>query len=54
MPVTTLDPVTALLVIDLQQAIVQRAMAHPAQEVVHRAAASDAFLALLARRPLPQ
>jgi nicotinamidase-related amidase len=39
MPATALDPVTALVVIDLQKAIVQRATAHPAQEVVQRAAA---------------
>jgi nicotinamidase-related amidase len=39
MPATTLDPVTALVVIDLQQGIVQRATAHPVLEVVQRAAA---------------
>jgi nicotinamidase-related amidase len=39
MPASTLDPVTALIVIDLQKAIVQRAAAHPAQQVVQRAAA---------------
>jgi nicotinamidase-related amidase len=38
MPATTLDPVTALLVIDLQQGIVSRPTAHPAQEVVRRCA----------------
>lgn len=39
MPATQLDPVTALIVIDLQQAIVHRATAHPAQDVVRRSAA---------------
>ena len=46
MPATALDPVTALVVIDLQKAIVQRATAHPVQEVVQRAAAlAQAFRA---------
>jgi nicotinamidase-related amidase len=39
MPATTLDPVTALVVIDLQKGIVQRATAHPPQEIVKRSAA---------------
>lgn len=39
MPATTLDPVTALIVIDLQKAIVSRATAHPPQQVVQRSAA---------------
>jgi nicotinamidase-related amidase len=39
MPATTLDPGTALIVIDLQKAIVGRPLAHPAQEVVKRSAA---------------
>ena len=37
MPVTTLDPVTALIVIDLQQGIVCLPTAHPIAEVVQRA-----------------
>ena len=53
MPATTLVPVTALLVIDLQQAIVQRAMAHPAPRL-GETDTSATFLAPLARRPLPQ
>jgi nicotinamidase-related amidase len=39
MPATTLDPVTALIVVDLQKAIVSRATAHPPQEIVKRSAA---------------
>ena len=38
MPVTTLDPRTALIVIDLQQGIVSQATAHPAAEIVRNAA----------------
>ncbi len=44
MPVTTLDPATALVVIDLQKGIVGRPTAHPAGEVVTRVRAlADAF-----------
>ena len=39
MPITTLDPITALIVIDLQAGIVALPTAHPATEVVARAAA---------------
>lgn len=38
MPITTLDARTALLVIDLQQGIVRLPTAHPAAEIVKRAA----------------
>ncbi|WP_063007354.1 isochorismatase family protein [Nocardia kruczakiae] len=38
MPVTTLDPATALIVIDLQQGIVGRPLAHPVEPVIARAA----------------
>jgi nicotinamidase-related amidase len=34
MPVTTLDPHTALIVVDLQQGIVSRPLAHPVADVV--------------------
>ncbi len=44
MPVTTLDPGTALIVIDLQQGIVSMPTAHPASEVVKNASAlADTF-----------
>jgi nicotinamidase-related amidase len=44
MAVTTLDPKTALVVIDLQKGIVALPTAHPAGEVVWRASAlADAF-----------
>ncbi|MDW3686275.1 isochorismatase family protein [Cupriavidus sp. CV2] len=44
MPVTVLDPKTALVVIDLQQGIVSLPVAHPVDEVVkHSAALSAAF-----------
>jgi nicotinamidase-related amidase len=39
MPVTTLDPRTALIVIDLQQAVVAMPTAHPVAPVIDRAAA---------------
>lgn len=39
MPATLLDPITALVVIDLQKAIVSRTLAHPPQQVVQRSAA---------------
>ncbi|WP_227982235.1 isochorismatase family protein [Nocardia spumae] len=38
MPVTAVDPATALIVIDLQQGIVSRELAHPVEPVVTRAA----------------
>ncbi|WP_305780130.1 isochorismatase family protein [Nocardia nova] len=38
MPVTTLDPATALIVIDLQHGIVDRPLAHPVEPVITRAA----------------
>jgi len=38
MPVTTLDPKTALVVIDLQKGIVARQAAHPMDQVLKRAA----------------
>jgi nicotinamidase-related amidase len=44
MTVTTLDPKTALVVIDLQKGIVTRSTAHPMGEVVkHASALADAF-----------
>jgi nicotinamidase-related amidase len=44
MAITTLDPNTALLVIDLQQGIITLPTVHPAAEVVRRAAAlAEAF-----------
>ena len=44
MPLTALDPITALVVIDLQRGMVSLPTAHPAAEVVRRAAAlADAF-----------
>ncbi len=44
MPVTVLDPVTALIVIDLQKGIVDRATAHPAADVVAKGRLlADAF-----------
>jgi hypothetical protein len=49
MAATTLDPKTALVVVDLQKGVVGRATAHPVDEVVARAEAgtTDAILALL-------
>jgi len=38
MPASTLDPVTALIVIDLQKGIVSRPTAHPVQDVVRHCA----------------
>ena len=50
MPLTEIDPVTALVVIDLQAGIVAQPLAHPADGVVRNAAAlADAFR----RRRLP-
>ncbi len=50
MPATTLDPKTALILIDLQKGIVGLPTAHPAGEIVTRAARlADAFR----RRGLP-
>jgi len=50
MPATTLDPKTALIVVDLQKGIVGLPTAHPGAEVVARAARlADAFR----RRGLP-
>jgi nicotinamidase-related amidase len=44
MPLTTLDPITALILIDLQKGIVGLPTAHPAGEVVkHASALADAF-----------
>lgn len=44
MPVTTLDPKTALVVIDLQKGVVGLPTAHPTSEVVKRASElADAF-----------
>jgi nicotinamidase-related amidase len=46
MPLTTLDPTTALLVIDLQNVIVAQPIAHPAEQVVqHTRELADAFRA---------
>jgi nicotinamidase-related amidase len=46
MPVTTLDPKTALVVIDLQKGIVGMPTAHPTSDIVrHAAALADAFRA---------
>jgi len=39
MPITTLDPTTALVVIDLQRGIVGNKTAHPAADIIARAAA---------------
>jgi len=50
MPLTSLDPVTALVVIDLQRGVVGLPTAHPVQQVVANASAlADAFR----RRKLP-
>ena len=44
MPLTTLDPKTALIVIDLQKGVVGLPTAHPTVDVVKRTAAlADAF-----------
>jgi nicotinamidase-related amidase len=44
MPVTVLDPRTALIIIDLQKGIIVLPAVHPFDEVVHRAASiADAF-----------
>jgi nicotinamidase-related amidase len=44
MPITTIDSVTALIVLDLQKGIVNLSTAHPTSEVVKRAAElTDAF-----------
>src|ERR1700744_699982 len=44
MPVTTLDPKTALIVVDLQKGIVGLPTAHPTSEVVkHARELADAF-----------
>ena len=44
MPVTTLDPKTALIVIDLQKGIISRPTVHPTAEIVkHAAALAEAF-----------
>jgi nicotinamidase-related amidase len=44
MPVTVLDPKTALVLIDLQKGIVSRPTVHPAAEIVRQAAAlAEAF-----------
>jgi len=46
MPITTLDPKTALVLIDLQRGIVAMPTAHPSGEIVQRAATlADAFRA---------
>lgn len=50
MPVTTLDPKTALIVIDLQQGIVSYPTVHPSAEVVRNA---SALAAAFRRRGLP-
>ena len=44
MPVTTLDPKTALIVVDLQKGVVSRPIAHPLDGVVkHAGALAEAF-----------
>jgi len=44
MPISTLDPKTALIVIDLQKGIVSLPVAHPVDQVIERACAlTDAF-----------
>ena len=44
MPLTTLDPVAALIVIDLQKGIVASPLAHPSSDILSRAAQlADAF-----------
>lgn len=50
MPVTTLDPVTALIVVDLQTGIVTLPLAHPAAGVIER---SVALLRAFRERRLP-
>jgi hypothetical protein len=50
MAVTTLDPKTALIVIDLQNGIVALPTVHPAGEVVKYASAlADAFVGMACR-----
>jgi nicotinamidase-related amidase len=50
MPLSTLDPRPALVVIDMQKGILRMPVAHPASEIVQRAASvADAFR----RRQLP-
>jgi nicotinamidase-related amidase len=44
MPISTLDPKAALIVIDLQKGIVSMPVAHPVEDVIERACAlADAF-----------
>jgi nicotinamidase-related amidase len=50
MPVTTLDPKTALIVIDLQKGIAALTGAHPMAEIIER---SSALAAAFRRRGLP-
>jgi nicotinamidase-related amidase len=53
MTVTTLDPKTALIVIDLQKGIVSRPTAHPVGEVMKRASAlAGAFRRMVCRSSL--
>jgi nicotinamidase-related amidase len=50
MPLSTIDPKTALIVIDLQKGIVDAPTVHPVPEIVERSATlADAFR----RRGLP-
>jgi nicotinamidase-related amidase len=50
MPVTTLDPKTALVVIDLQKGIVGLPTAHPINEVVKHARTTREIIELLNKR----
>jgi nicotinamidase-related amidase len=50
MAITTLDPKTALIVIDLQKGIVARATAHPIADVINQA---SALVEAFRRRQLP-
>jgi nicotinamidase-related amidase len=50
MPLTTLDPNTALVIIDLQKGIVANPTAHPSREIVRRA---GELAAAFRRRKLP-
>ncbi|MCO5994128.1 isochorismatase family cysteine hydrolase [Actinoallomurus rhizosphaericola] len=50
MPITTIDPRTALIVVDLQQGIVTTPLAHPVDDVIQR---STALLKEFRSRGLP-
>jgi len=50
MPLTTLDPISAIVVIDLQQGIVSSPKVHPASEIIERV---SALLTLYRKHKLP-